>query len=154
MATEHANLISVSGTREAAMSFLTAVYAAQIMTAETMSGPLNDRVSVDTGRVTIEAEFSTRGSAPFEAVAELVRSHPEVVVAVASVEPEQGLAAIHVLSGADSWIAELDEAEKAECAGEGGYLDEGAAFGALMSTAASVVDDYERRLQPAAAPTA
>ena len=154
MATEHANLIAVSGTREAAMSFLTAVYAAQIMTAETMSGPLNDRVSADSGRVTLEAEFSTRGTTPFEAVAELVRSHPEVVVSVASVEPEQGLAAIHVLSGTDSWIAEFDEAEKAECAGEGGYLDEGAAFDALMSTAASVVDDYERRLQPAAAPTA
>lgn len=153
MAAEHANLIAVSGTREAAMSFLTAVYAAQIMTAETMSGPLNDRVSVDTGRVTLEAEFSTRGAKPFEAVAELVRSHPDVVVAIASVEPEQGLAEIQVLSGTDSWSADLDEAEKAECAGEGGYLDEAAAFDALMSTAASVVDDYERRLQPAA-PTA
>jgi hypothetical protein len=94
-------------------------------------------VSVDTGRVTIEAEFSTRGSAPFEAVAEVARSKSEVV------------AAVHVLSGTDIWIAELDEAERAACAGEGGYLDEDAAFDVLMSTAASVIDDFERKLQAA-----
>lgn len=111
------------------------------------SEPSDHQVSALNGDASnAEFSFTTLRHAPTALAGKLAEAYPDLVFALASVDPTNETAEIVVHGAGQSYSYELGQEELVEC-GAGTDFDEGGAMDDLFATVESVVDDYRNALR-------
>lgn len=171
MAKEFVNRLGVSGASDAVDAFMSKVFHGEPVGIEEMLPPPSDLadaaregwerenwgapgshaeevplVTDDHHTINVVFEFTTLRHAPTPLAGKLAEAYPDLVFALASVDPANETGEIVVHGAGQSYSYELDEEALVEC-GAGSDFDEGGALDDLFATVESVADDYRNALR-------